>query len=139
MKTLTNSIVTILALSGIGLASYAQDAPKTPLNCNNAIAQVEMNLCAKQQAETADKHLNSAYQKLQSRYTTDLRQADNSQINRVKQQYQQLINAQKTWIKLRDTTCEYERSRFEGGSIAPMIYHSCVAKLTDRRTADLQQ
>jgi uncharacterized protein YecT (DUF1311 family) len=139
MKIVTVSLGIIIALSNLTVPSHAQDRPVPPSDCNKAITQTEMNLCAQNRAESADKRLNNTYQILQRRLAIDLRQGNTAQINLAKTRYQKLINAQNAWIKFRDTTCEYERSNFDGGSIAPMIYHDCVAKITDRRTADLQE
>ena len=52
---------------------------------------------------------------------------------------QKLISAQQAWIKFRDSSCEFERSAYEGGSIAPMIYGNCLAAVTEQRTKDLQR
>lgn len=139
MKSVTISIGIILSLSSLAFASYAADQLNPPLNCASANTQVEMNLCAAQQAETAVKKLNTSYEVLQLRLTKDIRQGDKVRIEQAKQRYQKLVNAQNAWVKFRDMTCEYERSGFDGGSIAPMIYHNCMTKLSNRRTADLQE
>ncbi len=127
---------TILSILSLPVISHSQEEA---IDCKKASTQQEMNICAQRQAETADKKLNNTYQILQRRLAQDLRQGNTVQINYAKQQYQKLINAQNAWIKFRDSSCEYERSVFEGGSVAPMIYASCIAKLTDRRTSDLQE
>ncbi|GBF53168.1 hypothetical protein N0824_01020 [Microcystis sp. 0824] len=36
-------------------------------------------------------------------------------------------------------SCEFERSAYEGGSLAPMIYGFCLANVTEQRTKDLQR
>ena len=147
MKILTVSVGIVLALASLTLASHAQDRPDAPTDCEKATTQRDMTLCAQRRAESADKKLNNAYQILQRRLAEAVRQGSTTEINLAKQRYQQLINSENAWIKYRDTTCEYESSSFEGGTlaeplgtrIAPMIYHDCVAKLTNRRTADLQE
>jgi uncharacterized protein YecT (DUF1311 family) len=139
MKIFAGLLVTIVAIFPLTVPIYAQDRPVLPADCNKANTQMELNLCAQNRAESADKKLNNTYQILQRRLVIDLRQGNTAQINLAKTRYQKLVNAQNAWIKFRDTNCEYERSNFEGGSIAPMIYHDCVAKVTDRRTADLQE
>jgi uncharacterized protein YecT (DUF1311 family) len=139
MKIVTVLLGAVIALSSPLVPIHAQDRPVSPTDCNKANTQMELNLCAQNRAESADKKLNNTYQILQRRLAIDLRQGNTAQINLAKTRYQKLINAQNAWIKFRDTNCEYERSNFEGGSIAPMIYHECVAKVTDRRTADLQE
>ena len=128
--------LTILALLSLPVISHSQESA---INCKNATTQREINICAQREAQTADKKLNNTYQILQRRLAQDLRQGGTAQINYAKQRYQKLINAQNAWIKFRDTSCEYERSAYEGGSIAPTIYYGCITKSTARRTADLQE
>ena len=52
---------------------------------------------------------------------------------------QKLITTQKLWIKFRDSHCEFESSQYEGGSIKPLIYSTCLEELTKKRTAELKQ
>lgn len=95
------------------------------LNCNNAQTQLDINRCAQLSYQNADKKLNEVYQKL-------LPKLENSR-------KQKLIAAQLAWIKFRDTSCEFERSRYEGGSIAPTIYFACLEKTAKQRTQQLQE
>jgi uncharacterized protein YecT (DUF1311 family) len=81
-------------------------------------------VCASRAAKSADRKLNQVYQTLIARL---------DQKGKVK-----LIDAQLAWIKFRDQSCEFERSRYEGGSIAPLIYSSCIKNLTERRTKDIE-
>jgi uncharacterized protein YecT (DUF1311 family) len=94
------------------------------VNCNNAQTQLEINKCAQLSYQNADKTLNQVYQKLLPKLSSPRRQ--------------KLITAQQAWIKFRDTNCEFERSGYEGGTIAPTIYLSCLEKLTKQRTQQLQ-
>jgi len=95
------------------------------LNCNNPQTQAAINECTKLSYQNADKKLNQAYQKLLSTLE--------------KPRKQKLIAAQLAWIKFRDTNCEFERSRYEGGSIAPTIYFGCLENTTKLRTQQLQE
>ncbi|MCC5614203.1 lysozyme inhibitor LprI family protein [Nostoc sp. CHAB 5836] len=95
------------------------------LNCNNPQTQPAINECTKLSAQNADKKLNQVYQQLQSTLERSRKQ--------------KLIAAQLAWIKFRDTNCEFERSRYEGGTIASSIYFSCLANITKLRTQQLQE
>ncbi|MEH2435249.1 MAG: lysozyme inhibitor LprI family protein [Nostoc sp.] len=95
------------------------------LNCNNAQTQIAINECAKLSYQRADKRLNLAYQQLLPTLETSRKQ--------------KLIAAQQAWLKFRDTNCEFERSRYEGGSIAPSIYSGCLENSTKLRTQELQE
>ncbi|MEC4985607.1 MAG: lysozyme inhibitor LprI family protein [Oscillatoria sp. PMC 1068.18] len=94
-------------------------------NCNNPQTQSEMNQCAAIASRNSDRQLNQVYQQLLPRLSSSRKQ--------------KLIQAQRAWITFRDTSCEFERSEFAGGSIEPAIYNGCLANLTQRRTQELEQ
>ncbi len=48
-----------------------------------------------------------------------------------------LIKAQKDWIKFRDSHCAFEINQYEGGSIQPLIYSTCLTERTKNRIDDL--
>jgi len=95
------------------------------LNCDNAQTQLEINQCSKQSYQNADKKLNQAYKQLLPKLQRSRKQ--------------KLIAAQQAWIKFRDSSCEFESSQYEGGSIAPSVYLNCLEKLTQQRTQELQE
>jgi uncharacterized protein YecT (DUF1311 family) len=92
--------------------------------CANPQTQSEMNTCAAKAASIADEKLNEAYQKL--RATVDGEESD------------LLISAQRAWIDFRDKNCQFSSNRFEGGSIEPMVYSSCIERVTKQRTEELE-
>jgi uncharacterized protein YecT (DUF1311 family) len=94
-------------------------------NCKSPQTQAEINSCASLFAKGADKRLNQVYQKLSSKLKGS-------------QQEQLLIDSEQAWIKFRDTNCVFEQSRYEGGSIAPSIYSSCLEQVTKQRTKELE-
>lgn len=83
-----------------------------------------MNECAAIAVKSADRKLNQVYKTL----TVGLN----------KQAKVKLVNAQLAWIQFRDKSCEYEASRYEGGSIAPLKYSRCIQNLTELRTKDIE-
>ncbi|MBD2437488.1 lysozyme inhibitor LprI family protein [Nostoc sp. FACHB-110] len=93
------------------------------LNCNNAQTQSEINICAQLSYQDADKKLNQAYKKLLPKLS--------------KSRQQKLLAAQVAWIQFRDANCEFERSQYEGGTIAPAIYSGCLEEVTKQRTQQL--
>ncbi len=50
-----------------------------------------------------------------------------------------LRTAQRIWIKKRDGICITERDKYEGGSIAPLVYFSCMSDETIKRTIWLEK
>ncbi|WP_066376077.1 MULTISPECIES: lysozyme inhibitor LprI family protein [unclassified Anabaena] len=93
-------------------------------NCNNARTQAEINRCTQLSYQNADRKLNQVYQQLLPTLSGSRRR--------------KLISAQQAWIKFRDNNCDYERSLYQGGSIAPSIYAGCLTEMTQQRTRQLQ-
>jgi uncharacterized protein YecT (DUF1311 family) len=84
--------------------------------------QMEMNECAANDYNAADKELGKFYAKLEKS--------------------KELVAAERAWISYRDAECAYQMKAVEGGSMAPMVQAVCLADLTNRRlqqlTADRQ-
>ncbi|UBH29550.1 lysozyme inhibitor LprI family protein [Aeromonas enteropelogenes] len=87
------------------------------------MTQAAMNICVMQDYTKADAKLNATYKKL-------VATLDKEQLGRLK-------TAQRAWITFRDAQCRYEAGVYEGGSIAPLVYSSCLTNLTEQRTTDL--
>lgn len=92
--------------------------------CDNASTQLEMNTCAAQDYQKADRTLNETYKNVMAR-------ASESQQTLLK-------NAQNAWIKVRDADCAFISSGVEGGSVKPMIHSQCLADKTRERSAFLE-
>ena len=128
------TLLSIASLFAVGMATPSIASPTfaaTNLqlaqrpNCNNPQTQSEMNICASIAYQNADRKLNQVYRQLLPKLSASRKQ--------------KLISAQQAWIKFRDSSCEFERSAYEGGSMAPMIYGFCLAAVTEQRTKDLQR
>lgn len=89
-----------------------------------AQTQAEMNQTANKDFQLVDSELNSVYKK-----TLKLLDETEKQL---------LIKAQKDWIKFRDSHCEFEANEYEGGSIQPLIYSTCLTERTKNRIEDLK-
>ncbi|MDC0738192.1 lysozyme inhibitor LprI family protein [Cognatishimia sp. SS12] len=118
-----------IALMFAGGAVAAQD-----VDCDNAIAQVEMNYCAHLAYQAADEDLNHAYK-------LAIQQA------RAQDQYlaegeipaeEMLRDAQRAWIPFRDKACALESTMARGGTMAPLLFSSCLERETRNRTESLR-
>jgi len=110
-------LIPILACSTLLFSTAASAKPMLlvqNINCDNAQTQLEINQCSTQ-----------SYQQLLPKLQRSRKQ--------------KLIAAQQAWIKFRDSSCEFESSQYEGGSIAPSVYLNCLEKLTQQRTQELQE
>lgn len=95
------------------------------LECKSPQTQAAINTCASLSAEAADKQLNQVYQQLRSNLKGSQRE-------------KLLIDAELAWIRFRDINCAFEKSSYEGGSIAPSVYYSCIEQMTKQRTQKLE-
>ena len=50
-----------------------------------------------------------------------------------------LLNAQRAWIKYKETHCTALANQYEGGSMMPLIYYGCLGQLTGERKAQLKE
>ncbi len=118
-------IVTALLLVPVFL-NGAASAQKTALqvSCTDPQTQYEMNVCADRKFKAADAELNKVYNSLASK----LEDAARAKLKAV----------EVSWLKYRDDNCDYESSLYEGGSMKPLIYSSCMERMTKARTAELR-
>jgi uncharacterized protein YecT (DUF1311 family) len=86
--------------------------------------QMEMNQTAAQGYYKADAELNKVYKVLLSKLDEKGKAL--------------LIKAENDWIKYRDSHCKFEASFYEGGSMQPMIYSSCLESVTMDRINELK-
>ncbi|MBE9114479.1 DUF1311 domain-containing protein [Lusitaniella coriacea LEGE 07157] len=99
---------------------------KTLPDCSSAQTQAEINTCTAEAAQKADERLNQVYRKLRAALQNS-------------PQEQRLIAAELAWIEYRDTDCEFDQRRYDGGSIMASVYSTCVANLTEQRAEKLEQ
>jgi uncharacterized protein YecT (DUF1311 family) len=97
---------------------------RTPDCRGGGRTQFEMNACAGQRADASQKRLASLLAELDRALPPHERQG--------------LAALQARWLELRDLDCTWERGFFEGGSVAPMAYATCIANQTDQRIERLK-
>ena len=95
-------------------------------NCDTTMTQQELNRCADQDFQAADGELNDAYAEAVAFARAIGGEAEDK-----------LRVAQRAWVAFRDAACDAEAYPKEGGSMQPMVYSYCLARLTDQRRADL--
>lgn len=112
----------------VNSTSNTPDTSPNPIaqgfNCDDPQSQQDMNYCSYLDYQEADDALNRTYNQLMETLSPT--------------RQEKLITAEQAWIAYRDATCEFERSRYEGGSIEPLIYNSCLAQLTQEQTQRLE-
>ncbi|GAB5347365.1 lysozyme inhibitor LprI family protein [Alteriqipengyuania sp. 357] len=120
-------ILTALAL----LASAQAAEPK--VDCDNAMTQMAMNICAGREYQASDRELNAVWKKAASRAKeTDKAVGGGTQ-------HRELLAAQRAWLTYRDAHCSFEANQYRGGSIMPLIRSTCLTALTEARTKQLRE
>jgi uncharacterized protein YecT (DUF1311 family) len=117
-----------------------QAAPPNPAwNCADPQVQMEMNWCAGQDYEAADKELNAQW--ALTRAAMKARDADWAQLGSADKRVgwaASLLEAQRGWLRYRDAHCALEGYEARGGSLEPLLILTCRARLTRARTQELK-
>ncbi len=93
--------------------------------CNPEGNQAQMNACAREDFAKADRKLNSAYERLMNSLTPARKK--------------KLLGEQRAWLKRRDPRCREEANdAAEGGSMWPMIFDGCRARVTQMRVKEIE-
>lgn len=127
--------IAALLISG---ATCAMAQENGPIDCANAMSQADMNQCAYQDFEKADKELNIVYkQALKSQEEVDKQAAEMgpNYVGAVKA----LKKAQRAWIDYRDGHCDGVGYEAVGGSMQGMLISGCQATMTTARTKELRE
>ncbi|MGB7244231.1 MAG: lysozyme inhibitor LprI family protein [Sulfitobacter sp.] len=109
----------------LGMFAAASVSAQNYRDCSNALSQLDATFCAKEGWEAVDAELNALWRIIKP-------QADAAGWG------QSLLNEQRGWLKYRDAICEGERAQFQGGSIAPQVYWSCMDRLTRIRNYEFR-
>ncbi len=104
-----------------------------PVDCDDALAQQDMNRCAAASAREADAELNRVYPQVvrqMQRYDRDAETGGEAE--------RRLREAQRAWIAFRDAQCSLAGVEALGGSLEPLLVSGCIKDLTERRISELQ-
>jgi uncharacterized protein YecT (DUF1311 family) len=85
---------------------------------------IALDNCFARAHRASDDQLNQVYKQIRQVLTPD--------------QQQQLVEAQRLWVQLRDATCRAESDLYKGGDAASPAYSACLEEETRQRTADLK-
>jgi uncharacterized protein YecT (DUF1311 family) len=123
-------------IGAVALALLASlQPPAAP--CQDPLGQIAMNVCAAEDFARADAELNAAYRRAiawardddrEERVAGDDRPGDEATLR----------EAQRAWLAFRDAHCRLEGYGERGGSMEPMVFEMCRARLTRDRTAQLR-
>lgn len=118
------------------LASTVSAADEPEINCDNAMTQMEMNICSYRDYQQADGELNAQWKitaAIQKKFDSDPYVVKDGRPG----YFETLLAAQRAWLTYRDTHCRSEGYTMRGGSAEPLVTNGCLATLTRARTAQL--
>jgi uncharacterized protein YecT (DUF1311 family) len=121
MKRIFNT--TIIIVCFLGVVGFAQKKRTARDPCKDPATQVDMNLCSRREYEKADAEMNLVYKQL-------MLELAGYEINH----RPKFEETHSLWLKYRETNCDGEASIYEGGTIRPTVYYSCLASITQERT-----
>jgi len=135
MSWLSPASVVVAGLLAFASLAQAQDEPE--VDCEKAMTQSDLNICANKDYEAADKDLNAVY-----KTTMTAVQETDKELGEIDPNYvgavEALKKAQRAWIGYRDGQCDLAGFEARGGSMEPMLVSGCLADLTKKRTAELK-
>lgn len=105
-------IIKIIAFIFIGFNGIAQ-------------TQTEMNTNAADYYKAADKKMTLLYKEVMSSLNAEDKNL--------------LLEAQRNWVKFKESHCKSVENGFKGGSIQPLIYYTCLLEATEERIKQLQK
>ena len=111
------------------LFALATVAQEPAVDCDNAMAQFELNACAYKEFERADAAMNAQWNVTAARMKTIDADFDRTQDNRPGY-FDTLLAAQRAWLTYRDRHCESEGFVMRGGSAESMVISGCRAAST---------
>ena len=120
------------------LFALAAAAQEPEIDCDNAMAQFELNACAYREFERADAAMNAQWKVTAARMKAIDADFDRTQDNRPGY-FDTLLAAQRAWLTYRDKHCAGEGYTMRGGSAEPMMISGCQTQLTDARTKQLKE
>jgi uncharacterized protein YecT (DUF1311 family) len=115
--------LSLLALPAVG--SFAQRRQRKESCFDTAKTQLELNVCADREYKAADATLNRVYNQLAAKLGDEAKA--------------KLKEVELSWLKYRDANCAFEADAYTGGSIQPLIYSNCMARMTKARTGELSE
>lgn len=127
-----STLLLALALQG------SLDAQAREHQCNDAQTQMDMNFCAEIDFERADAELNAAWREAVAGARAGDREIDRQSDQRPTVEAK-MREAQRAWLIFRDAQCTVEGyGEARGGSMEPMVYSGCRARLTRERIVQLR-
>lgn len=115
------------------LCLLAVPAVAQEVDCSQAMAQQELNICAERDWQEADKGLNVAYAEVMA----VMKAMDQNLPDYLQGAEAALREAQRAWVSFRDANCEAAGFPMRGGSAEALLVYGCLRQMTLDRTEEL--
>jgi uncharacterized protein YecT (DUF1311 family) len=122
-----------LALAFALMAASAPVCAQPADPCETQRNTIEITQCLKKRLAEKDRLLNDAYGALLAR----LSEADEDEWRDRAEAKRHLRDAQRNWLRFRDSDCKGRYALFQGGTIRSIAHLSCLTERTEQRTAEL--
>jgi uncharacterized protein YecT (DUF1311 family) len=144
-RTMLRFLLLAMLVGIICARSFAQETQKGAGQadpCASANTQVEMNQCSEAEYKKADAHLDAVYNNLSRmlRESADdaKKRNDETLTKQAEMAARKLRAAQNAWTEYRVLHCDAVRQQYEGGSIAPLEWATCMMDAANHRIAELK-
>jgi uncharacterized protein YecT (DUF1311 family) len=111
-------------LGAVAVLLFFTPAQAQKVDCNNLMAQQDINQCVEKGFEKTDAKLNAIYKVLMAKLEG--------------KEKDELKAAQRAWLSYRDAECTFTIRENEGGTIYPMMWSACLDTKTEIRIKELQ-
>lgn len=98
---------------------------QTYANCESSKNQADTNKCLSSELEKATAKINLTYTK----YLNDLNEPAKSQFK----------NAQRSWIKFKDSDCDFQTESLKNGSMYSSVVSNCLLNKTNQRILEIEK
>ncbi|MFZ3217123.1 MAG: lysozyme inhibitor LprI family protein [Candidatus Acidiferrales bacterium] len=110
--------------------------------CASATTQADLNRCSGEEFLKADEHLNAMYQNLlrilQQAVDEAKQRKDETETKHAEAAIRNLRAAQNAWNQYRQLHCAAVKDQFEGGTISPLEWATCMTDTANHRIAELK-
>jgi uncharacterized protein YecT (DUF1311 family) len=117
------------------LFTLVAPAAAQEVDCSQAMAQQELNICAEQDWQEADKELNATYGEVMA----EAKAMDRDLPDYLRGAETALREAQRAWVAFRDANCAVAGFPMRGGSAEPLLVYGCLRQMTLDRTDELRR
>jgi uncharacterized protein YecT (DUF1311 family) len=116
------TVVVVSIAFAFAVRAADQGKGKSDERCDDGdLGIAGQSLSYDKQYKQADAELNKVYEQVMSRLDS-------------KSQKDALKAAQRAWISFRDKECDFDASRYEGGTLVNVVHPACLYPETARRT-----